>query len=73
VRVRAFEVGKDDIAVQRVSVLGTCVFDHGVCHSALVIADELAAASRTHLFERHVHIIARCRAGGANTDRQSCR
>jgi hypothetical protein len=57
VRVDAFEVGKHDIAIERVRVLCPGVLHYRVRYHALVVADEVAAASRTRLVVGHGRIM----------------
>ncbi len=53
VRVNAFEVGKHDIEIEVVLVLFPCVLDDCGGDGILVIAAELAAASRALLLISH--------------------
>jgi hypothetical protein len=53
VRMDAFEVGKHDITIERVSMLRPGVLHYSVRYYVLVVAHEVAAASRARLLVGH--------------------
>ncbi len=53
VRMHAFEVGKHDVPIEGVPMLGLSVLDHVIGQLVFVVADEISTATWARLFVHH--------------------
>src|SRR3954463_4259705 len=62
--MHAFEMGEDDVAVERVPVVAAGVGDDGVGHGVLVVAFEVTATPWTGLLVGHDEVLSAACATG---------